>query len=135
MIIRNPNSLELMPLPRGSAYLKTRGMLAGGDLTEVSMQQITTADRLLQTADCVGTLVCCNDCEIVTAPCPVAMRARQSVTAAVLGQPAGIEGVPDERSVLIAAMDAWQTTYADEQTVIAQHLALMREAANVESEV
>ncbi|MCW1908191.1 MAG: hypothetical protein KIH63_002500 [Candidatus Saccharibacteria bacterium] len=135
MLIRNPNSHELMTLPRGAAYLAARASLAGGDLTQVPMESITTAERLLQTADCVGTLVCCKGCEIVATPCPVAMRTRQAVTAAILGRPAGIEGVPDERSVLIAAMDAWQTTYADEQAAIAQHLALLRKAANAESEV
>lgn len=135
MTIKNPNSHELMPLPRGATYLAERRSLAGGDLTKVAMDRIAAAERLLQTADCVGTLACCRECDVPIAPCPVAINVRQRVTTVVLRQTAGIEGVPDERSVLVGAMDAWQQTYADEHAVIAAYLDPRREVNNSETRV
>jgi hypothetical protein len=135
MAIRNPNSHELMPLPRGATYLAARTLLAGGDLHEVSMDRIATAEKLLQTADCVGTLACCRECDVPIAPCPVAIDARQKVTTTVLNQAPGLTGVSDERSVLVACMDTWQLTYADEQAVIAAHLAARQGNDNLESRV
>jgi hypothetical protein len=118
-IINTLQGNRTIPIPPGATFTIARRKLAYAviprcdqegeeEILGNNLDKIRRADRLLQTAECVGGLACCHECAVLCAPCPISLSERALIAETVFAQP-DVPGQPNERNVLLTHLSLIQS--------------------------